>query len=573
LRALVAFLIVVVASASAGAATVADWWRALSAEERYGVQADLVLVGIYDGFVDGTFGPRTEAALSRFQQTSTSRQPVSSISGRADLRRHAQEVFDQMGMALEQYAAEDVAAYVPRSILTLRQEGKGGGVSFSSPDGGISLYLSGWDDTGAPLADLAANITRPSANRTVTYSSIQDHRVVVSGRQDGFGYYSVLFVDSPKIVGVSVLWSDSYATEGAITATFSASYSGRIESFAELEEQPSPDQPALDQPSPDQPASGDEGLSKDGQRFGPFILPDSTDRAIILAGEIETGAMLEFRRALKARPTADIIVLDSIGGSVNEGLLLAHEVAERGLATYVPYNATCMSACAYVFFAGKSRAADGPLGVHQIYGEGVSASDAQVVLSDVLDALAEFDVPQEVISVMLRTRPEQMHVFTADEMALLQLNRGYLDRAALFGPEAVGGLTVMPKNTDAEEAGLGRTERLLSVTLPVPVDELLSNNGFTPKMIEAVDEALAGSYPYPNLPSGATCVFCSERPALRTSSFPTGSRFTGTMTRRAMRSTSPRWRLRTEAHTWRALSRGASHSPTTSKRAPLFRTR
>ena len=62
--------------------------------------------------------------------------------------------------------------------------------------------------------------------------------------------------------------------------------------------------------------------------------------------------------------------------------------------------------------------------VHQIYGDGVTPEWAQVVLSDVLDALAEFEVPQAVISIMLRTSPDNMHVFNPSEILALKLNRG-----------------------------------------------------------------------------------------------------------------------------------------------------
>lgn len=213
---------------------------------------------------------------------------------------------------------------------------------------------------------------------------------------------------------------------------------------------------ASDLPAPSQPLKDlpDVSTAFNGEQIGPFFLPASMPTVIALTGEIYAGTTVMFRRAQRARPEADTMILDSVGGLVNEGLLLSYEVYERDLTTFVPYDAECLSACAFVFFAGSTRVADGKLGVHQIYGEGVSPSDAQDVLSDVLPALHDYGVPQEVITLMLRTRPEQMHVFTREEVQTLGLNRGMLDRETLFqqipnapitvvrGRERIGGASV-----------------------------------------------------------------------------------------------------------------------------------
>ncbi|MBN9346209.1 MAG: hypothetical protein J0I48_08410 [Devosia sp.] len=465
-----------------------SWWASLSATDRYGVQGDLILLGFYDGFVDGQYGPQTEGALKRFQLSTGDSERVPSQTTLGRLRQEAQQEFERMGMQLERFPQEGVAAYVPRNVLTVRTEGEGG-VSFATDDGSMVMYLTGYDNPAGSgsLEQRAVELLRPSYNRTVTYKSIKPDRIVVSGRQAGDAYYSVLTADGDKIIGVSVIWGNEYASLGAITATFAASYSGRAEYFEE---------------NPTEVSTGLAAL--EGERIGRFILPKDEPKVIVLAGDIATGAMLDLRRALKARPDATTLLLDSIGGSVNEGLLLAHAVADRGLATYVPADAGCYSACAYVFFAGKARAADGSLGVHQIYGDGVSVSDAQAVLSDVLDALAEFDVPQAVISAMLRTRPDQMHVFTDDEKDLLQLNRGSIDRANLAAPEgASGGLTVMRKNSTAEDLASQRTERILTVREPTKWADLMLTNGFTARMVEAITPAILGQYPSATLPAGA----------------------------------------------------------------------
>jgi hypothetical protein len=47
---------------------------------------------------------------------------------------------------------------------------------------------------------------------------------------------------------------------------------------------------------------------------------------------------------------------------------------------------------------------------------------AQYALSDVLEALTEFGVDQEVISVMLRTAPNEMYVFNEVELHTLSIS-------------------------------------------------------------------------------------------------------------------------------------------------------
>ncbi|MEQ1900687.1 MAG: M23 family metallopeptidase [Devosia sp.] len=64
-------------------------------------------------------------------------------------------------------------------------------------------------------------------------------------------------------------------------------------------------------------------------------------------------------------------------------------------------------------------------------------------------------------------------------------------------------VTTLPKTTPAAEAGLARTERIVTVKEPAPVGDLLLKNGFTPSMIKAINATLANVFPLPTLPKGA----------------------------------------------------------------------
>jgi len=159
-------------------------------------------------------------------------------------------------------------------------------------------------------------------------------------------------------------------------------------------------------------------------QFGAFLIPSDLPSVIVLNGEIGPATPLDFRRALKAAPDAAIVVLNSVGGDVDSGLLIAQDIHSRGLATYVPPKMACYSACSYLFFAGAQREVDGVLGVHQLAMTSPDLVYAQSTISDVLDTLHEFGVSQEVVSIMLRTPPDQVHIFTPQEITEFGIDHG-----------------------------------------------------------------------------------------------------------------------------------------------------
>jgi hypothetical protein len=104
--------------------------------------------------------------------------------------------------------------------------------------------------------------------------------------------------------------------------------------------------------------------------------------------------------------------------------VVAHKVKDRGMSTLVASGMGCYSACSYIFFAGQNREVDGELGVHQISAEVADLVMAQTTLADVISALNEFEVKPSIINVMLKTPPEEMYVFNADEILTLGIERG-----------------------------------------------------------------------------------------------------------------------------------------------------
>jgi len=157
--------------------------------------------------------------------------------------------------------------------------------------------------------------------------------------------------------------------------------------------------------------------------FGPFSVEDASSSIILLDGEITPRSALDFRRALEAAPSARAVALNSPGGDTTTALLIADDVHARSMKTVIPRGAECQSACAYIFLAGAERSALGELGVHQVSGPEDDMASAQTAIADVIDFLVRFGTPPEVLSIMLRTPPDDMHVFSADEIARFGIER------------------------------------------------------------------------------------------------------------------------------------------------------
>lgn len=155
--------------------------------------------------------------------------------------------------------------------------------------------------------------------------------------------------------------------------------------------------------------------------FFPVIYDTSTPGTLYLVGGIDQRTPLNFGRATDKFPNAKTLILASDGGSVHAALVMARDVRRLGFATVIPEGHGCYSACAFVFFAGVSRDANGELGVHQISSDNGDLVSGQIALSDIIDVLSAYEVPDEIIVDMLRTPPDDMHIYSSSDLAILGL--------------------------------------------------------------------------------------------------------------------------------------------------------
>lgn len=210
------------------------------------------------------------------------------------------------------------------------------------------------------------------------------------------------------------------------------------------------------------------GASAAAKTFGPFSVDDANPGVIALNGDIDVNSGLNFRRALQATPNAKLVTLNSPGGNVQMGLLIADDIHQRKLATYIPKDSKCLSACAFVFLAGDERKVDGALGVHQISSDSPDLVGAQLAISDIIEVLNRFGTPMDVMHIMFKTPPDDMHVFSQDEVAQYKLNRAAGSGASTEGtvdaPSSIA--SVDAKTDERTTSGDVSTEAAIASVAP-----------------------------------------------------------------------------------------------------------
>lgn len=161
------------------------------------------------------------------------------------------------------------------------------------------------------------------------------------------------------------------------------------------------------------------------KRYGSFILNTDIPDTLFFIDEIKRNDSFELRKALRNHDIQNI-VLASPGGIVGEGLLMAGIIFDKKLRTYIPRGGTCASACAYLFFAGSERLADGELGVHQAYSSNAQKRQSvratqyatQFTVSEIIGFLNEFGTPAFVYEKMF----QDIDMYFFDALELMELN-------------------------------------------------------------------------------------------------------------------------------------------------------
>lgn len=405
------------------------WFDKLTIDQRSDLQGNLILLAHYGGIVDGAFGNNTYSAITAWQRSiGALATGVLTDDDQQLVGQMASEVMSDLGIGLVEDTIGHLAIMLPMSLLVEKQQVPNGTL-YQDPTGEFSAEVFWRSSSEGTLSQFYHEASTPTVGRSVTYSALGNTFYVVTGSDNGRFYYELVHADGEATAGFRFVYSEKFRMVGGVSSVFAASYSSPI-SITELADNP----PATPVPAvvpsktqkskilmpSDWNAEGADGV----RQFGSFIVIDDAPGVIGLVGDIGPSTPLDFRRALRAVGEAKVLALASDGGSVSSALIVAYEVHELGISTWVLPETGCYSACAFLFLAGSERLVEGELGVHQVWGEQVDASTAQTVVSDILEAFDDFDVPQEVTSAMLRTLPEDMYVFDPAELQAWGLNRG-----------------------------------------------------------------------------------------------------------------------------------------------------
>ena len=420
-----------------------SWFSGLSENQRANLQGNLVLLAQYGGMVDGEFGANTYNALINWQRDVSAR-PDGVLTGQQIdlLNQMASQVMSDLGMSLVEDLGGHISIMLPTGLLTQQRKSQSGTI-YSDASGEFIAETFWRAASEGTLAQHYAEAAAAESGRSVSYSTLRSDLYVVTGRDDDRYFYELVYANGNAVAGFRFTYPEWQRETGGVASVFAASYSVPIAGLATAQSpldltQPSiaevPAGPKFEEPqivAPAVPAQKSKPAVADAneegiRRFGNFLVFDGIPGTIGLAGEIGPSTPLDFRRALRAVGEPKVLALGSDGGSVSSALLLAYEVHELGIKTWVPPDLGCYSACSFVFLAGSERLAEGKLGVHQVWGDSVDASSAQTVVSDILEAFSDFGVSQEVTSAMLRTRPEDMYVFSEVELRQWNLNVGGL---------------------------------------------------------------------------------------------------------------------------------------------------
>jgi S1-C subfamily serine protease len=199
------------------------WYRALDEETRYVVQANLVLLGLYDRFIDGEFGPGTFNAIRAFDSRGGSNDGVLSKRQMDQLQTAAAKVFNEHGYEPIRDDA-GLRVYVPLKLLTTSRASDRG-TRYSAGDSSMVLETVRKPLTEQGFNELYAQMSSRKSNRSVSYATLRDGVFTVSGVDGGKIFYARFFNNGSASVGYSFSWTDDVAELGQMVSIMLANFS------------------------------------------------------------------------------------------------------------------------------------------------------------------------------------------------------------------------------------------------------------------------------------------------------------------------------------------------------------
>ncbi len=204
------------------------WYNSLDEQGRIVIQANLVLIGLYDRYIDAEFGPGTYRALVAYQdQIHAPADGVLTDAQRSKLTDSASEIFNKLGFEDVKDSGAQLQLLVPTKILSKRRATERGS-RYVSNDGGIVMETVAKSQAEQSFDGLFEHLKTAVRGRKVTYSTFKPETFTLSGIDGSRFFYLRFYNDGTTSSGFSISWSKEYTELANILSIMLANFSAPL---------------------------------------------------------------------------------------------------------------------------------------------------------------------------------------------------------------------------------------------------------------------------------------------------------------------------------------------------------
>ena len=166
---------------------------------------------------------------------------------------------------------------------------------------------------------------------------------------------------------------------------------------------------------------------------------------IYASGKIRRGDLYKLKRTYRklSKNRQTIVVFNSTGGELNEGLRIGEFLTSNNIGSAVKKNGMCASSCALAFLGGRAKdnskllvlPYSSKLGFHSFYYRNsnyVKTTTVQRDLANVLNYASYVDAPTSLMAEMFNTKSSNMHWVNSNDRATLNLKTDLVKRRIAF---------------------------------------------------------------------------------------------------------------------------------------------
>ncbi len=302
---------------SAAGSTSADSIEgSLNIWERRLTQEGLILLGYYNGFADGSFGPSGRNAIASYQREHN--RPATGMLSAQDaleLGSAALDVRKQLQWRSLDNSLAGMTISYPAGLLTQRKENTLGGENLQTEDGVISLKTARFANSGAAeLEKLFQNLLNEQGS-TVTYQLRRPNWFIVSGTSGDRKFYSRFERRGNEIRGYDLSWNGDKNSK--LVENISVLISNGFYPFGENPSDGDPSYPTLmklaDTASASRPGSSASGNGSAGTQAEPRQSDGSAGAETARTGDDKDGLTEQKDGALPPPTDGSLVTSDGKG--------------------------------------------------------------------------------------------------------------------------------------------------------------------------------------------------------------------------------------------------------------------